>query len=38
MIVVPANPLKSIEALQDLLLVISNGQLVMKRIPFSVSD
>lgn len=38
MIVVPANPLTNIEALQDVLLVMSNGQLVLKRIPFGVSD
>lgn len=38
MIVVPAISLTGIDALQNLLLVIGNGQLVMKRIPFSVSD
>jgi imidazolonepropionase-like amidohydrolase len=38
MIVVPANPLTNIEALQDVLLVMSNGTIALKRIPFAVSD
>ena len=38
MIVVPANPLTNIEALQDVLMVISNGQIVLKRIPFGVTE
>jgi imidazolonepropionase-like amidohydrolase len=38
MILVPANPLLHIEALQDVLMVISNGHVAMKRIPFGVSD
>ena len=38
MILIPGNPLTNIEALQDVLLVMSNGRLVLKRIPFSVSD
>ena len=38
LILIPDNPLTNIEALQDVLLVMSNGQLVLKRIPFSVSD
>ena len=38
MIVVPANPLEEIKALQDVLLVMSNGQLALKRIPFGVAD
>jgi imidazolonepropionase-like amidohydrolase len=38
LIVVPANPLEDIKALQDVLLVMSNGQLVLKRFPFGVSD
>jgi imidazolonepropionase-like amidohydrolase len=38
MILVPANPLTNIEALQDVLLVISNGTIALKRIPFAVSD
>jgi imidazolonepropionase-like amidohydrolase len=37
MILIPGNPLTNIEALQDVLLVMSNGRLVLKRIPFSVS-
>ena len=38
MIVVPANPLDDIRALQDVLLVMSNGQLALKRIPFGLTD
>ena len=38
MILVPTNPLTNIEALQDVLMVISNGQMALKRIPFGVSD
>lgn len=38
MILVPANPLTDISALQDVLLVMSNGQLVVKRIPFAVTE
>ena len=38
MILVPANPLIKIEALQDVLLVMSNGQVAVKRIPFGVTD
>jgi imidazolonepropionase-like amidohydrolase len=38
LILIPANPLTNIEALQDVLLVMSNGQLALKRIPFAVSD
>jgi imidazolonepropionase-like amidohydrolase len=38
MILVPANPLTDIEALQDVLLVMSNGRLALKRIPFSVTE
>ena len=37
-ILVPANPLTDISALQDVLLVMSNGQLAMKRIPFAVTE
>ena len=37
-ILIPGNPLWFIEALQDVLLVMSNGQLALKRIPFAVSD
>jgi len=38
MILLPNNPLKDIMALQDVLLVISNGQLALKRIPFAIAD
>ncbi len=34
MILVPANPLADIAALQDVLLVMSNGQLAVQRLPF----
>jgi imidazolonepropionase-like amidohydrolase len=34
MILVPANPLTDIAALQDVLLVMSNGQVALQRIPF----
>ena len=37
-ILVPANPLTDIMALQDVLLVMSNGQLAVKRIPFVITD
>lgn len=36
MILVPANPLQHIEALQDVLMVMSNGILSLNRIPFGV--
>jgi imidazolonepropionase-like amidohydrolase len=38
LILIPGNPLTNIEALQDVLLVMSNGQLALKRIPFAVAD
>ena len=38
MILVPANPLTNIEALQDVLMVISNGQIALLRIPFGVVE
>jgi imidazolonepropionase-like amidohydrolase len=38
LILVPANPLTDISALQDVLLVMSNGQLAVKRIPFAVTE
>lgn len=38
MILVAANPLTNIEALQDVLLVMSNGQIALKRIPFGVTE
>jgi len=37
-IAVPANPLEDIRALQDVLLVMSNGSIALKRIPFSLPD
>ena len=37
-IAVPGNPLEDIRVLQDVLLVMSNGQVAVKRIPFAVSD
>jgi len=38
MILLPANPLHEIAALQDVLLVMSNGQVAVKRIPFAVTE
>lgn len=38
MIVVPGNPLENLQVLEDVLLVMSNGQLAVKRIPFGVTD
>ena len=38
MILVPGNPLTNIEALQDVLMVISNGQIALLRIPFGVVE
>jgi len=35
LILVPANPLAHIEALQDVLMVVSNGTVALKRIPFA---
>lgn len=35
MILIPGNPLKDIRAIQDVLLVMSNGQVALKRIPFA---
>ncbi len=35
MILIPSNPLEDISALQDVLLVMSNGQIALKRIPFA---
>ena len=34
LILVPGNPLEDINALQDVILVMSNGQLALKRLPF----
>jgi imidazolonepropionase-like amidohydrolase len=36
LILVPGNPLTNIAALQDVLMVMSNGRMAVKRIPFSV--
>jgi len=38
LILLPANPLEDIRALQDVLLVMSNGQVALKRIPFGKRD
>ena len=38
MILVADNPLEDVMALQDVLMVVSNGQLALKRIPFSLQD
>jgi len=35
MILVPSDPIKDISALQDVLLVMSNGRIALKRIPFA---
>ena len=35
MMLVPSNPLEDLSALQDILLVMSNGRIAMKRIPFA---
>lgn len=35
LILVPANPLEHVEALQDVLMVVSNGRIVLQRIPFA---
>jgi len=35
MILIPSNPLEDVAALQDILLVISNGRMAVKRIPFA---
>jgi imidazolonepropionase-like amidohydrolase len=33
-VLIPGNPLEEIRYLQDALLVMSNGQIALKRIPF----
>ena len=38
LILVPGNPLEDIRVVQDVLLVMSNGKLAVKRIPFAISD
>jgi imidazolonepropionase-like amidohydrolase len=35
MILIPSNPLDDVSALQDILLVMSNGRIALKRIPFA---
>lgn len=35
LILVPSNPLEDVSALQDVLLVMSNGKIALKRIPFA---
>jgi imidazolonepropionase-like amidohydrolase len=36
LILLPANPLEDVMALQDVLMVVSNGKVALKRIPFSL--
>ncbi|MCB1845073.1 MAG: amidohydrolase family protein, partial [Halioglobus sp.] len=36
LILVPGNPLEDVAALQDVLMVISNGQIALQRIPFAL--
>ena len=38
LILLPGNPLEDIRALQDVLLVVSNGQIALKRIPFGLQE
>ncbi len=38
LILLPGNPLQDVLALQDVLLVISNGQVALKRIPFGLQE
>ena len=38
MILLPKNPLDDIGALQDALMVISNGKVALKRIPFALGE
>ena len=38
LILLPTNPLNNIMALQDVLMVISNGQVALKRIPFKLTN
>jgi imidazolonepropionase-like amidohydrolase len=35
MILLPSNPLQDVGALQDILMVVSNGEIVLQRIPFA---
>ncbi len=36
LILLPGNPLEDVRALQDVLLVVSNGEVALKRIPFGL--
>jgi imidazolonepropionase-like amidohydrolase len=36
LILLPGNPLEDVMALQDVLLVVSNGRVALKRIPFGL--
>ncbi len=36
LVLVPGNPLQDVRALQDVLLVVSNGTVALKRIPFGL--
>ena len=38
MILLPSNPLQDVTALQDILMVVSNGQIVLQRIPFAKDE
>ncbi len=38
MIALPGNPLEDLRALEDVLMVMSNGRLVLKRFPFGVTE
>ena len=38
LILVPGNPLDNVSALQDVLMVVSNGRVALKRIPFAVTE
>ncbi|MEJ8565994.1 amidohydrolase family protein [Elongatibacter sediminis] len=38
LVVVPGNPLEDVRVLQDPLVVVSNGQVALKRIPFGLAD
>ena len=38
MVVVERNPLKDIRALQDVIVIISNGEIVRNRLPFGITN
>ena len=38
LILLPNNPLENIMALQDVLLIVSNGEVAVKRIPFVIGE